>query len=636
MLESMNDNLQPAEGQQPEISTTETNLEMPISENVNQDVIESIDATNAEESEDTSIKEKHDIPMMDYSTLTMDALVGELEKLHLADKVLSVKDHVEEIKKEFLSKFHHFMEEKREEFEAENQDPTEIFSYHFPLKNTFDELYKTYKNRLNQHYKSLQKTLQDNLEKREAIVEELRNLINPQESIKDIVKHFNELREQWRALGPIPRDKYNIVWNNYHFHVENFYDFLHLDREARDLEFKHNLEQKQRIIDRVKELINEADIIKAFRELQDLHRIWKEDIGPVSRDVREAIWQEFSELTKKMHDRREELLLAQKAVEQQNADKKKEIIEQIQALVAQPGDSHGQWQKLMQHMEHLRNEFFAVGKAPSEVNEDLWTAFKNAVRDFNVAKNNYYKGLKNEQQSNYQIKLDLLQKANELKDSDDFAATTPLMKQIQEDWKKVGHVPRKLSDKIWEDFKAACNHYFDRLKETRKESLSEELDAFEKKKAYLETLKAFEMTGDHKTDLDAIKKHIEQWKTLGKVPFSRRHIEGKFNRILDALFQKLSLSKKDSDIVRFTNKMEQLASGDDQRKLIQEKIFIQRKIEELQSEIIQFENNMQFFSNAKKDNPLMKEAHKNLAKHKEDLQDWKAKLKQIQTIEKGE
>lgn len=636
MLESMNDNLQPAEGQQPEISTTETNLEMPISENVNQHVIESIDATNAEESEDTSIKEKHDIPMMDYSTLTMDALLGELEKLHLAYKVLSVKDHVEEIKKEFLSKFHHFMEEKREEFEAENQDPTETFSYHFPLKNTFDELYKTYKNRLNQHYKSLQKTLQDNLEKREAIVEELRNLINPQESIKDIVKHFNELREQWRALGPIPRDKYNIVWNNYHFHVENFYDFLHLDREARDLEFKHNLEQKQRIIDRVKELINEADIIKAFRELQDLHRIWKEDIGPVSRDVREAIWQEFSELTKKMHDRREELLLAQKAVEQQNADKKKEIIEQIQALVAQPGDSHGQWQKLMQHMEHLRNEFFAVGKAPSEVNEDLWTAFKNAVRDFNVAKNNYYKGLKNEQQSNYQIKLDLLQKANELKDSDDFAATTPLMKQIQEDWKKVGHVPRKLSDKIWEDFKAACNHYFDRLKETRKESLSEELDAFEKKKAYLETLKAFEMTGDHKTDLDAIKKHIEHWKTLGKVPFSRRHIEGKFNRILDALFQKLSLSKKDSDIVRFTNKMEQLASGDDHRKLIQEKIFIQRKIEELQSDIIQFENNMQFFSNAKKDNPLMKEAHKNLAKHKEDLQDWKAKLKQIQTIEKGE
>jgi len=636
MLESMNDNLQPAEGQQPEISTTETNLEMPISENVNQDVIESIDATNAEESEDTSIKEKHDIPMMDYSTLTMDALVGELEKLHLADKVLSVKDHLEEIKKEFLSKFHHFMEEKREEFEAENQDPTETFSYHFPLKNTFDELYKTYKNRLNQHYKSLQKTLQDNLEKREAIVEELRNLINPQESIKDIVKHFNELREQWRALGPIPRDKYNIVWNNYHFHVENFYDFLHLDREARDLEFKHNLEQKQRIIDRVKELINEADIIKAFRELQDLHRIWKEDIGPVSRDVREAIWQEFSELTKKMHDRREELLLAQKAVEQQNADRKKEIIEQIQALVAQPGDSHGQWQKLMQHMEHLRNEFFTVGKAPSEVNEDLWTIFKNAVRYFNIAKNNYYKGLKNDQQSNYQIKLDLLQKANELKDSDDFAATTPLMKQIQEDWKKIGHVPRKLSDKIWEDFKAACNHYFDRLKETRKESLSEELDAFEKKKAYLETLKAFEMTGDYKTDLDAIKKHIEHWKTLGKVPFSRRHIEGKFNRILDAIFQKLSLSKKDSDIVRFTNKMEQLASGDDQRKLIQEKIFIQRKIEELQSEIIQFENNMQFFSNAKNDNPLMKEAHKNLAKHKEDLQDWKAKLKQIQTIEKGE
>lgn len=612
----------------------ETIVEQVAIEKINehQDVLNAIDQSNAEESEDETLKDRHDIPMLDYASLSMEVLVDELEKLSVVDKVMSVKDHVEEIKKEFLSKYNHFIDEKKEEFIAENPESNEEFAFHFPLKVKFDSLYKQIKSKQNAHFKSIQNNLQANLNRRLAIVEEIKNLINPQENIKDTLKHFNELRDEWKNIGPIPRDKYNHVWNNYHFHVENFYDYLHLDREARDIDFKHNLEQKQKIIARVEELLQEEDITKAFRELQDLHRIWKEEIGPVDKEHRDAIWNQFSTLTKQMHDKRESLFASQREKENANLEKKKEIVSEIEALSKETVTAHSQWQELINKVETLRNAFFTAGKVPNEVNEDMWAAFKNAVRDFNANKNSFYKDIKKEQNDNLNQKMALVEKAKSLSVSEDFATTTPLMKQIQEDWKKIGHVPRKYSDKVWNEFKEACNHYFDRLKASRSEANNEEIEAFDKKKAYLDSLKDFQLTGEHKTDLDAIKAHIEQWKSFGKVPFSRRHIEGKFNKVLDALFEKLSLSKKEGDMMRFSNKLEQLVGSDDSRKLENEKIFIIRKIDEIQSEIFQLENNIQFFSNAKKDNPLVKEVLKNIEKHKDELKTWKEKLKQLRNL----
>ena len=615
-----------------EISDEELADDSPVTESENQKALNAIDETNAEESEDETLKDRHSIPMLDYHSMSMDTLVDELEKLSVVEKVMSIKEHVEEIKKEFLSKYNHFIDEKKDEFEAENPDSTEEFEYHLPLKSKFDSLYKLIKGKQNAHFKSLQNNLQANLNRRLAIVEEIKNLINPQENIKDTLKHFNELRDEWRTIGPIPRDKYNHVWNNYHFHVENFYDYLHLDREARDLDFKHNLEQKQKIISRVEELVNEEDVTKAFRELQDLHRIWKEEIGPVDREHREEIWNQFSALTKQMHDKRESLFANQREKELANLENKKAIIGEIEELAKVEVTAHAQWQGYIEKVEKLRNDFFSAGKVPSEVNEDTWAAFKTAVRNFNAHKNAFYKDIKKEQNENLTKKLALVEKAKTMSTSEDFATTTPLMKQIQEEWKHIGHVPRKYSDKVWKEFKDACNHYFDRMKASRNEANSEEIEAFDKKKAYLESLKDFELIGDHKTDLDAIKAHIEQWKSFGKVPFSRRHIEGKFNKILDALFEKLSLSKKEGEMMRFSNKLEQLAGADDNRKLESEKIFIIRKIDEIQSEIFQLENNIQFFTNAKKDNPLVKEVLKNIEKHKDELETWKDKLKQLRNL----
>ncbi len=648
MLEEKNDNLQHADGNTTDsVESTPTatpNEEVaPISETIatttetddNQTIIEAIADSNAEESEDENLKERHDIPMQDYDTLSMESLVEELNILVSNEKVSSIKDHVEEIKKAFLAKYNHLIEEKKEEFIAENQDPNEDFQYHFPLKSKFDTIYSVYRNHKNEHFKSLQTSLKNNLENRLAIVEELKELINPQANIKDILKHFNELRERWKNAGPIPKDKYNHVWNNYHFHVENFYDYLHLDREARDIDFKHNLEQKQKIIARVEALVQEEDINKAFRELQDLHRIWKEEIGPVSREHREEIWNRFSDLTKQMHDKRELLFEKLKGAEVDNLAKKQEIIAQIEVLATEKVNAHTQWLVQIEKVEALRAAFFAAGKVPTEVNEATWAAFKTAVRNFNSFKNSFYKDIKKDQNDNLSKKQALVAKAKELQASTDFATSTPIMKQIQEEWKKIGHVPRKYSDSIWKEFREACNHYFDQLKEQKNEDNSEEVAAFENKKAYLETLRAFQLVGDHKTDLDGIKLHIQNWKAFGKVPFARRHIEGKFNKILDALFEKLSLSKKDSDMMRFANRMDQLSESNDSRKLESEKIFLIRKIEEVQNEIFQLENNIQFFTNtknAKKENSIVLEVRKNIAIHKESLEVWKEKLKQLRNL----
>lgn len=637
MLEQKNDNLPEADGNpENKIAQEVQNSKIEKAEDTNKKVLDEIENSNAEESEDETLTERHDIPMLDYESMSMEALAEELEKLLATGKVASIKEHVEEIRKEFYNKYHSFIDDKREEFATENNGDTTDFEYHFPLKGKFDALLNDYRERKNKHYKNLENTLKNNLAVRLALIEELKGLINPENNIQDIFRQFNDIRERWRNAGPIPKDKYNHVWNNYHFHVENFYDYIHLDREARDMDFKYNLEQKQKVIARAKELLHEPDLNKAFRELQLLHRLWKEELGPVSREYRDQIWNEFSSVTREIHDKREQFFQQIREKEKQTLEVKKQIIAQIQALAEENITSHSGWQKQIKKVEEQKEAFFKAGRVPMENRDEIWEAFRNATKEFNTKKNSFYKNLKAEQHNNLLRKQALIEKANQLKDSEDFVATTPIMKQIQEEWKNIGHVPKKNSDAIWNEFKAACNHYFDRLHAKRNEENQVENAAYEAKKAYLEeTLKHVELTGDHKTDLETIKSHIEKWKSFGRVPHHKRYIEAKYNKILDGLFDKLSLSKKDSEIIRYNNRITSLANSEENTKLRSERIFLTKKIEELQQEIRQLENNKLFITGASEKNPFVAEVNKNIEKRKQDLEVWKEKLKQLDTILKG-
>ncbi|MBN2867302.1 MAG: DUF349 domain-containing protein, partial [Flavobacteriaceae bacterium] len=591
-----------------------------------------IDDSNAEDAEDEGNKDRHNIEEKDYESLNMEQLVIELERLVKNEKVQAISKHVNALKHEFDKQFHDLLEEKKEEF-LSNGGVEMDFRYNSPLQRSFRDTYKDYKQRLTAHYKNLEKNLKQNLNNRLEIIEQIKALTeDAEDSMSTKYKSFKDLQDQWRNAGPIPRDKYNNAWNSYHFNVERFYDLLHLDRDLRDKDFEHNLELKTKIIEQAEDLAKDDNINRAFRELQNLHKIWKEELGPVAREHREPIWERFKEATKKINDRRQDYFNSLDELYEQNLINKQAIIEKIAQVSSENINSHKGWQNKIKEVEALREEFFKAGKVPIKVNEATWAKFKDVVRSFNRKKNQFYKDLKKEQYINLQKKEELVKIAEENKDNDDFEATTPLMKKIQSDWKQIGHVPRKDSDKIWKQFKKACNHYFDRLKDQRNAATAEEEQAFKEKEALLAQVKELKLSGEQKEDLATIKEQINKWKNIGRVPRNKRHIEGDFNSTLDGLFKNLDLNKSEAEMIKFENKLQDLSSTDNQRVIDNERFYIQKKVDEIKGEINQLENNLQFFTNVKSDNPLVKEVHKNIKKHKEELALWKTKLKKIKSL----
>ena len=629
-----------ADNEEQDSNITENKNTLPESENdanattdeKDEDLLEEIDESNAEDAEDEDNRVRHQIPILDYHSMSMENLVGELQRLVKNEKVQAIKKHVDGIKHEFDLKFQDFIEHKKEEFVSNGGNEID-FRYNSVTKRQFNEVYTEYREKRDQYYKNLEHNLKDNLNKRLAIIEELKSLVNVEEDINTTYKNFKDLQERWRTAGPIPRTNYNDVWRTYHHHIEIFYDFLHLNRELRDLDFKHNLEEKLRLIERAEALANEPDLNKAFQELQTLHKIWKEDVGPVDKEHRELIWEAFSNATKVLHKRRQDHYKEMDQVYEQNLVKKNEIIEAIKAIADNMANNHKALQQQMKKVEELRESFFKAGKVPQKVNEQTWAAFKESVRNFNRNKNAYYKNLKKDQQENLDKKRALLELAVSLKDSEDYDSTTAEMKRIQNEWKKIGHVPRKYSDKIWNEFKNACNHYFNRLHSLKNEAHKEEEENLESKNACLDRLKAFELSGDKQKDLASIKEYIAEWKTYGRVPFNKKNINVKFNKILDALFNKLDINKQEAELMKYGNKIQQLANADNERAIYNERTFIRRKIAESKSEINQLENNLQFFSNASEESPVVKEVIKNINNHKDALSTWKAKLKKLNILE---
>lgn len=590
-----------------------------------------IEDANAEESEDVDNASRHQILMKDYEAMSIDELVLELNSLLKNEKVQNIRDHVNQIKTEFDKKFNEIIEEKKEEFVEEGGNVID-FHYSSPIKKKFYQTYFDYREKRDKYYSQLKKNLNENLKVRLGIIEELKNMIGSGESMSASFQEFKKIQERWQNAGSVPKADYSTLWNNYHHHVERFYDFLHLDREFRDLDFKHNLDQKLKLITRAEELADEKDINRAFRELQLLHKMWKEELGPVAREYREDIWQKFSEATKKIHDKRNQHFEELDKDREKNLDVKNDIIAQIQKIANKDVSSHNDAQQKIKNVEKLRELFFKSGKVPRKDNEATWDAFKTATREFNRKKNRFYKDLKKEQYENLKKKEELIKVAQEHKDSEDFKKTTPIMKKIQEDWKKIGHVPRKDSDKIWKEFKAACNHYFDKYHSQKKEENKEEFEAFNQKKDLVNELKALKLEGSDEEKLEVIKQFIEKWNQLGFVPQHKRYIEGKFNRALDQIFKTVDISRKDAELMKYQNKLQDLDEATDTKKIKREESFLRKKIDETKSEINQLENNLQFFSTANKENPLVKDVYTKIEKRKEDLDMWKTKLDQIRKL----
>ena len=593
-----------------------------ISDDMEEGVVEE-KPTEKEVIGEVATNEEKVVKPIDYNTLSLEQLVKEFQRLLKDSAIPTIKNNIEKIKLNFNQKFGELLKEKKETFIAEGGNEIDFY-YSNPIKSVYNDLLFEFKTKRQSYYKQVEEEQKENLSKRLTLIEELKHLIDNAEP-STMYNQFKGLQDKWRSIGNIPRTKYNDTWRTYHHHVERFYDLLHLSNDLRDLDFKHNLEEKLKLVEKAEELAKDDDLHKAFKELQVLHRLWKEDIGPVDREHREAIWERFSNATKKIHEKRHELQKTLESKYEDNVVLKRAVIDKISDLVTDKIDSHRVWQQKIRELEVLRQEFFKIGRVPREVNDKVWGEFKDATRNFNKIKNIFYKSIKKEQQENLNKKNALVEKAESLKDSEDWDITTDVMKQIQADWKTIGHVPRKFSDKIWKRFKDACNHYFDRLHGVQDEANKEQIEAFDKKKELLENLKGL-ASKDEAITLEDINSYVDDWHKLGRLPNNMHHVDVKFNKTINTLYAKLNLDEKDIAMLKFKNMINDYLLHKNLRKIDNEQLFVRKKINEITKEIQQLENNISFISNASADNPLLKNVRDNIENQNKQLATWKAKL----------
>ncbi|MGB5384386.1 MAG: DUF349 domain-containing protein [Lutimonas sp.] len=566
----------------------------------------------------------------DFSSLRIEDLLVEFENILYRSPINEVKKYYFDFKKAFDTKFKAFIEEEKAKFIEGGGDEIDFY-FTSPVKSKFNSLVNSFKKKRQEAYLALEAEQKENLVKKTELIERLKDLIDNAEPAS-MYKDFKDLQTEWRNIGQIPKANYNDIWQTYQHHVERFYDLLHLSNEFKDLDFKHNFEEKSKLVERAEALSEYKDIDKAFRELQVLHRLWKEEIGPVAREYREEIWHKFSEATKKIHEKRHEF---QKVIDEQlekNVDLKFEVIKRIEQIDFSKLESRQSWQEAIKKVEALRKEFLDIGRVTKARNEEVWSAFKNATRNFNKEKNKYFKSVKGEQLDNLRKKMLLIEQAESLKDSEDWKTVTDIFKKIQADWKKIGHVPRKDSDRIWKRFKAACNHFFDRLHQRQDGINTEQSEIIDQKKELLGHFKE-EIKQEENIDLDAVNTFVEEWRNLGEVPGNMGHLNTKFNKTLDSAYKKLDLDEDESSFLKFKNIVDSYAAQNDGRKLESEHHFVRKKCDELTREIKQLENNVSFISNASQDNPLIQNVLNNIENYKNELKVWQRKLKYLNSLD---
>lgn len=603
--------------------------------------VEGEDYKNEEDTKAEDEKEKEEqeeevekIPFKDYLDLPVGVLVGEAKNLLSNHAARLLREHFNQIRDAVKEKLEEELQSKKESHIEAGGNPDD-FHYDNPARKEFYGIYGDYKKQLDAYYKEQEKSQQENLAERLQIIEELKALYQDNtEENSNIFSTFRKLKTRWHNAGPIPRIQAGNVFKTYFHHLDNFYEYLDLNKELRELDYSHNLQVRHSIIKRSEELVKEDNVQKALNELQYLHRLWKEEAVPVAEEFREPTWQRFKDLTNQIHERKSEI--SEKLKEEQNVNlkKKQEIIAEIEQLSQDSTKkTHGEWQSGIRKLNALRESFLAVGRVPRENNQEMWNQFKAATREFNHKKNEFYKTLKTEQQTNLEKKTELLNIAKEHAESTDWQESVQIIKKIQADWKKIGHVPRKFSDSIWKEFKEACNTFFDNYKERGNKANEEYEKNLVKKQELFDELKAFTPSEDQKANLDTVNDFNVRWNSLGKVPASKMSINTEFSKTISQLIKSFGLSDNEVQDFKMASLVEQIKSGQDDRLLDDEIKKTRKLIDDLEKEINQLENNISFFSNANENNPLLKDVFKQIEDKRGRLTEAEIRLRKLHRID---
>ena len=570
--------------------------------------------SNLDEDELSVVKSEEE----NYDDLNLEQLLKTLDKKVSSGKIHHHKRDVEALSKQIEPKLSQIFENKKEDFINAGGELKD-FDAKIPEKTIYNELIRRYKSERARYYQELEKSFQNNLVIRKNLIEELKGLIGIDQPISETYKQFKNLQSRWRESGHVPRAEANNIWKTYHHHVGIFYDFLHLNREFRELDFKYNYEEKLKIIEQAEALSKMDNIQKAFRDLQELHKRWKDELGPIAKEHGETLWERFSEATKVIHEKRQFFQKNQTEVYRANYEKKKTIISQMQQLAEVEIKTHNEMQKMIRDMESLRTSFFECGHVSRSDNAEIWAMFKDVMRLFSKKRNTFYKSLKKEYSENFKQRMELVKQVEAFLQTEDFAATTPKVIALQRKWKEMGAVSRKQNDKAWKLFRKACNDYFALLDE-RKNKLSEvEQQAFEEKDELLKKLQSKE--GLDRTSIDHL---IEEWTKIGSVGRKTNQINSEFVAAIENSLKQLGEDKESIASLKYELKIKLMG---DRTELIQkERSQIKQRLDKAKQEYIQLETNMEFFAKSSSENPVVNKVMKGLEKQKKIIDGLQQKL----------
>ncbi len=545
--------------------------------------------------------------------------------------IQSLKKTVEALTKAFEKEMTSLKAIQRQAFIDEGGNE-EAFYFNPPLLKDFNNLIRRYKSDRSTYYKSVEEKQQKSLEERLTLIEELKGLISIEQDINATYKQFKDLQKRWKETGQVPRIEANNVWKTYHHHVGHFYDFLHLNRELRELDFKFNLEQKLKICEQAEALAAMEDIPKAFRHLQTLHKKWKDELGPVDKEHSEKVWQRFSEATKIVHDKRRYFIKNQEIIFEENLVKKRAVLLQMEELLVKEFNPKTNINNFSKTYNGLREAFFAIGKVPEKQRNDLWSAFKRTSNRFSKKRNRFYKTLKKEYTINVAKRTALIEQAEILKDQTNHKETTPQIIALQKQWKIAGPVRKEDFIKLNEKFRGLCNEYFETKDTNRNQQNEIQKENIKEKMKLLTTLKEV-ISSDNKFNEKDIDRMLSKWNTIGYIPRNKMSINKDFLTLVDKAYKIIGLSSGDITQKSYLNKLDSIKEDDNSiRKEVQS---LNRRISEIKQEIIQLETNLQFFGKNQDKNPIVIKVHEDIVQHQKRLDSLEEKKLLVKSLING-
>ena len=477
-------------------------------------------------------------------------------------------------------------------------------------------------------FKEQEAEKQVNLEKKLAIIEKIKSMITSPEEANKAFQEFKALQAEWREIKNVPAEKANELWRNYQLYVEQFYDLLKLNSEAREYDFKKNFGLKTKLCEAAEKLADEPDVISAFHQLQKLHAEYRE-IGPVAKEQREEIWNRFKAASTVINKRHQQHFEGVRAKEEENLARKTELCEKVEAIAAQENKGSGDWEKHTKEIIEIQAEWKTIGFAPQKMNVKIFERFRAACDDFFGRKAEYFRTLKDTFKDNAEKKRALIEKAKALQDSTDWKTTGDKFVALQKEWKTIGMVPKKLGDQLWEEFLGACNKFFDARNAAGAGQRGEERENLEKKREVIEKLKAAAAeAGDNIQE--TVQKLVEEYQAIGHVPFKEKDkLYEEYHAVLDKLYKELNVNVAKRRLNNFKQSLKQVAERGENA-LDNERARLFRQYEAMKQEIQTYENNLGFLSvSSKKGNSLIDEMNRKVQKLKDDLQLVKDKIKAI-------